>query len=279
MSDDIKSSKKSNQYFWKENFETFQNEEAVRYHQGVTENPFSTKLYDALMDKLLAPILSSSKCLNILDAGGGTGKWAVYFAKKGHKVTLCDVAEPMLDIARSVVVQEGLQDKVTVEQGNIVELSYKDESFDFVFSDRNPISHCGKKEDSYKSINELYRVLKPGGKIIGCVLNRMRKVAQMTMELDLSRALSLIEEGDIRRGENEYTHYYLLDELKTVLLDTGFIDTSVYGTTVFTELIPTAWVLDEIPLKQLLELEIKAREYSEIQSYGVRFHFVSNKPI
>jgi ubiquinone/menaquinone biosynthesis C-methylase UbiE len=92
MSNDIKSSKKSDQYFWKENFETFQELEAVRYHEGVTKYPFSTSLYDRLMEKLLEPIFAVPGRLNILDAGGGTGKWSVYFAKKGHGVTLMDVA-------------------------------------------------------------------------------------------------------------------------------------------------------------------------------------------
>lgn len=277
MSAEIKSSRKSDQYFWKENFETFKNEEAVRYHDGVTRYPFSIKLYDKLVEKLLEPVLSSPGPLKILDAGGGTGKWSVYFAKKGHYVTMMDVAEPMLEVARKVIADERLTDKVTIEQGTIVNLSYESESFDFVFSDRNPISHCGKKEDSYKSINELFRVLKPGGTILGCVLNRLRKAAQMVMELDLERALRLIDEGDIMRGANEFSHYYLYDELKSVLSKAGFKDIKVYGTTVFTELIPTAWLLDEIPLRQLLELEVRAREFPELQSYGVRYHFTARK--
>lgn len=275
---EIKSSKKSDQYFWKENFETFEGEEAVRYHEGVTKYPFNLNLYDVLMEKLLGPILNSGRPLKILDAGGGTGKWAIYFAKKGHSVTLMDVAEPMLKVAKEAAEQEGLGSSIIIEKGDIVNLAYEDESFDFVFSDRNPISHCGRKEDSYKSVQELYRVLKPGGTILGCVLNRLRKVAQMSMELDLDRALKLVAEGDLKRSENEYTHYYLLDELKDVLESKGFNEVKICGTTIFAEFIPTAWVLDEIPVKKLLELEEKARGYPEMTSYGVRFHFTAKKP-
>jgi ubiquinone/menaquinone biosynthesis C-methylase UbiE len=274
---EIKSSRLSNQYFWKENFESFQGEEALKYHYGVTEYPFNLNLYDKLMEKILDPILSVKIPMHILDAGGGTGKWAVYFAQRGHQVTLMDVAVPMLEVAKKVVEVEGLAQKVTIEQGDIVNLPYNDESFDFVFSDRNPISHCGGREDSYKAIGELYRVLKLDGILVGCVLNRMRKVAQMVMELDLDRALRLTNEGNIQRGENEITHYYMLDELKNVLNETGFKDVKIYPTTVFTELLPTAWVLDEIPLEKLLKLEVMARGIHELASYGVRFHFVARK--
>nr|WP_173812709.1 class I SAM-dependent methyltransferase [Dendrosporobacter quercicolus]NSL47779.1 class I SAM-dependent methyltransferase [Dendrosporobacter quercicolus DSM 1736]SDM76669.1 Ubiquinone/menaquinone biosynthesis C-methylase UbiE [Dendrosporobacter quercicolus] len=277
MVNEIKSSKLSNQYFWKENFETFENEEALKYHYGVTQYPFNFSLYDKLVEKIIDPILSEKKQLQILDAGGGTGKWSVYFAKKGHQVTLIDVAEPMLKVAREVVEKEKLLNKIVIEKGDIVHLSYKDQSYEFVFSDRNPISHCGQKENSYQSIRELYRVLRKDGIIFGCVLNRMRKVAQLAMELDLDRALQLTKEGDLQRGQNDFSHYYLADELKAILLDTGFTDIKIYPTTVFTEFIPNAWLLDEIPLEKLLKLELLARERPDLISYGVRFHFIARK--
>lgn len=277
METDIKSSKKSDLYFWKENFETFKPEEAQGYNDGVTKSAFTLNLYDKLMEELLREVLKQDTQMHILDAGGGTGKWAVYFAKLGHKVTMMDVAEPMLEVARAAVEQEGVKELVTIELGDISNLSYEDDSFDFVFSDRNPISHCGKQETSHKAISECYRVLKPGGHLLGCVLNRMRKIAQMTMELDLDRALQLFGEGEIQRSDSGFTHYYLQDELDTVLKKTGFADIRIYGTTVFTELIPTAWLLDEIPLHKLLQIERMARERPELSSYGVRYHFIGKK--
>lgn len=266
-------------YFWKEDFENFQVEEAERYHLGVTQYPFNTELYNKLMEELLAPYVEDqSQPLRILDAGGGTGKWTLYFANKGHNVTLLDAAKPMLEVAKKEVQKEGIEEKVTIHHGTIVQLPYEDETFDFIFSDRNPISHCGKKYQSYQSIGELWRVLKKGGTLLGCVLNRLRKMAQMTMELSIEKALSFIEEGELRRAENEYSHYYLIDELKEVLNRTGFQDIRLIPTTIFTELIPSAWLLDEIPIKKCYELEKLGRNYPELLSYGVRFHFLGKKP-
>jgi len=264
-------------YFWKEDFEDFADKEAKQYHFGVTQYPFNLKLYDKLMTDLLQPVINTGKTLNILDAGGGTGKWALYFTQYGHKVTLIDVAHPMLKVARKMVKNNTLEDMITVHHGSILDLPYEDKRFDFVFSDRNPISHCGCKEESHQSIREIYRVMKEGASILGCVLNKHRKVAQLATELKFDQALNLMRSGDMQRGNDAYTHYYTATELLSVLKQTGFKNITLLPTTAFTELIPTAWLLDEIPLKKCLQLEMEGREVPELLSYGVRFHFQAKK--
>jgi ubiquinone/menaquinone biosynthesis C-methylase UbiE len=264
-------------YFWKENFEEFDDEEADRYHFGVTQYPFNLKLYDKLIAELLQPIIDTKKSLKVLDAGGGTGKWSIYFSKRKHKVTLIDIAHPMLKVARKMVVDNGLENMITIHHGNIADLPYENKRFDFVFSDRNPISHCGPREKSYESIRELYRVMKNDARIVGCVLNKHRKVAQLTSELKFDQALDLMRTGDLPRGNGNCTHYYAASELMTILEDTGFHNISLLPTTAFTEMIPTAWLLDEIPLQKCLQLEIEGRKIPEVLSYGVRYHFMATK--
>lgn len=271
----IKSSKKTDQYFWKENFEDFTETEATRYHEGVTSFPFNELLYDRLMEGLLEEHLKGSG-KKILDAGGGTGKWSVYFARKGHTVTLLDVSQAMLDVAAKVLADAGLNNKVAIDLGTITALPYKDDRFDLVFSDRNPVSHCGKGEVSRGALKELARVLKPGGTLIGSVLNKDRKVAQMVTELDLDRACALMQEGDIMRSDQEYSHYYTRDELEQALRNAGFTNIRILGTTLFTEWIPTAWLLSANVMDKLYRLETLGRERPELAAYGVRFHFVAS---
>lgn len=271
----MKSSKKSDQYFWKENFEEFSETEAKRYHEGVTGFPFNELLYDRLMESLLAEHVDG-QAMNILDAGGGTGKWSVYFAQKGHTVTLLDVSPAMLDLARSVVAEANVADKVTIDLGTITKLPYPDQTFDLVFSDRNPISHCGRGEVSRGAIKELARTLKPGGTMIGSVLNKDRKVAQMVTELDLDRAQMFMNEGDLMRSDREYSHYYSRDELEQALRDAGFSNIRILGTTIFTEWIPTAWLLSGKVVEKLYHLEKIGREKPELVTYGVRFHFIAS---
>lgn len=46
--------------------------------------------------------------LTILDAGGGQGQIACKLAKLGHDVTLCDISQQMLDIAKTTAEQQHL---------------------------------------------------------------------------------------------------------------------------------------------------------------------------
>lgn len=276
MEKEHKASKNSNDFFWSENFENFSTEKAQKYDYGVNQYAFNRELYDPMLIELLQPYVSGEK-LKILDAGGGTGKWSIYFAKMGHDVELLDIAEPMLAIATENIAKEKCSDKVNIVKASIDALPYDDDIFDFVFSDRNPISHCGKKENAYTAISELYRVLKPKGHIFGCVLNRYRKIAQLTMELEFDKALKLFEEGHMQRSDLNYTYYFGLEELKNKLYDVGFTDCIVIPTTALTEFIPTAWLLDSIPLKKLYALESAARNVPDMASFGVRFHFIAKK--
>jgi ubiquinone/menaquinone biosynthesis C-methylase UbiE len=272
-----KSSSKTDQFFWRENFEVFSQDQVERYHAGVTGNPFNECLYDPLLIKLIEPHVGGGTSLSILDAGGGTGKWAVHFARLGHRVTLLDVAQPMLAKAEQVIEAAGLKDVITIRQGSIAELPYRDDSFDVVFSDRNPISHVGRRPQSYRAIRELVRVLRPGGAFIASVLNKHRKIAQLVSELDLDRAKAFMATGELRRGDDDYSYYFSENELRECLGAAGLEVQLVHGTTVFAEWIPTAWLLNAEVATKLRELEELARTDGELSRYGVRLHVVGKK--
>jgi S-adenosylmethionine-dependent methyltransferase len=71
--------------------------------------------------------------LNILDAGGGQGQFSLSLAKLGHSITLCDISENMLDLARDNITEAGLQDRVEMHQCSIQDLAYSDTGpFDLV---------------------------------------------------------------------------------------------------------------------------------------------------
>ena len=100
----------------------------------------------------------------VLDCGSGTGTTGIMAAKKtGHsgKVTLFDLSEDMLAIARKKVVQENLQERVTFQTGDMVHLPFDDNSFDVVLS---TYSLCPLYNPVQGAL-ELYRVTKPGGKV------------------------------------------------------------------------------------------------------------------
>jgi len=100
----------------------------------------------------------------VLDCGSGTGTTGIMAAKKvgqNGNVTLFDLSEDMLEVARHKVVRQGLQERVTFQTGDMVHLPFDDNSFDVVLS---TYSLC-PLYDPEKGALELYRVTKPGGEI------------------------------------------------------------------------------------------------------------------
>ena len=91
------------------------------------------KIFDAITWKFLEPYIPTKSDALILDAGGGTGRWAIKMAKKGCRVVLMDVSSEMLKIAAEKAEKEKLRDKIVLEKRNIINTGYADETFDMIF--------------------------------------------------------------------------------------------------------------------------------------------------
>jgi demethylmenaquinone methyltransferase/2-methoxy-6-polyprenyl-1,4-benzoquinol methylase len=101
----------------------------------------------------------------VLDLCGGTGDLAILAAgavsPAGH-VTLYDFSSAMINAGRLKKNNSSIRKRVQYIQGDAQQISFQDESFDAVmigFGIRNVI-------DMKKGFKEMYRVLKPGGKMM-----------------------------------------------------------------------------------------------------------------
>ena len=126
------------------------------------------KIYDVITWKYIKPYVPMGPDALVLDAGGGTGRWATRMARKGCKVILVDISEGMLKIAAEKVKKEGLQNKITIKEGDIRKTGYADETFDMILCEH--ALFLFKEPDIV--IKELKRVLKRKARLIISVHNR-----------------------------------------------------------------------------------------------------------
>lgn len=107
--------------------------------------------------KALAPYQPQS----LLDIATGTGDFAILAAQmlRPQKLVGADISEGMMEIGRQKVKALALDNVVTFEKENCLNLSYQSDTFDAVtaaFGIRN-------FADLDAGLREMYRVLKPGG--------------------------------------------------------------------------------------------------------------------
>ncbi len=130
--------------------------------------------YDFLHGLLTARSDQRGRCLlveksvragdRVLDCGAGTGSTGLLAAQaigNDGQVSLLDMSDAMLGVARDKAAQLGVQGRVTTKVGDLQELPFADGSFDVVLSS---YSLC-PVVDPARGAQEMFRVTKPGGRI------------------------------------------------------------------------------------------------------------------
>jgi len=119
------------------------------------------RLCDRLLDSLA--LQGSEK---VLDVGCGTGLFTIGVAKrlKSGKVTGID-APGSTETARENAKLEGVENKVRIETGDARKLVYPEANFDVVVSSL-AIHHIPDQEGREQAVREMFRVLKPGGRLL-----------------------------------------------------------------------------------------------------------------
>ncbi len=118
---------------------------------------------DTSWRKKVVSILETVNPETLLDVATGTGDLAIAGSELNVRhIHGVDISEGMLEIGRRKLEKAGLENVITLEVGDSENLHFESNSFDAVtvaFGVRN-------FENLEKSLKEMYRVLKPGGKLI-----------------------------------------------------------------------------------------------------------------
>ena len=118
-----------------------------------------------LVEELLfwAGVTSKNTPQNILDVGCGIGGSTLYLANKfGAEATGITLSPVQASRARERAITAGLEKQVEFQVTNALEMPFADNSFDLVWS----LESGEHMPDKAKFLEECYRVLQPGGKLI-----------------------------------------------------------------------------------------------------------------
>lgn len=118
------------------------------------------QITDRLERQLVFALAGSFQNRRILDVGCGDAALLADLARRGAIVTGLDENPAMLAAARARLEQEDLT--VTLVKGNALNLPFADASFDIVMG----ITVLCFVEDDERAIDEMTRVLRPGGRVV-----------------------------------------------------------------------------------------------------------------
>ncbi len=163
----------------------------------------------------------------VLDLAGGTGDLAAKFAAKvgpeGH-VVLADINAAMLEEGRRRLVDRGVAGNTSIAQVDAEDLPFADASFDCItiaFGLRNVT-------DKNSALESMYRVLKPGGKLLVLEFSQPSAAIKPAYDLYSFRILPLM--GRLVAGDED-SYQYLAESirmhpdqetLKTMMETAGF---------------------------------------------------------
>lgn len=173
----------------------------------------------------------------VLDLAGGTGDLTAKFSRlvgeKGQ-VVLADINAAMLKVGRDKLRDKGVVGNVEYVQANAEELPFPDNTFDIItiaFGLRNVT-------DKDKALASMYRVLKPGGRLLVLEFSKPGNEL-LSKAYDLYSFHLLPKIGQLVANDSE-SYQYLAesirmhpdqDTLKGMLENAGFEQTSYHNLT------------------------------------------------
>ena len=134
--------------------------------------------------------------VRVLDCGGGPGRYAIELARQGYQVTLFDLSDGNLRLAKDKAQEAGVSLQ-GYEQGTALDLSrFPDEVFDVVLL-MGPLYHLLELDERRQALAEARRVLKWGGSLLASFITRyaahrwsaLKEPQWVVNEVEISQAL------------------------------------------------------------------------------------------
>ncbi|RJP24630.1 MAG: class I SAM-dependent methyltransferase [Candidatus Omnitrophota bacterium] len=109
----------------------------------------------------------------ILDLGGGPGRYTISLARRGYRLTLVDLSQAAVNLARDKIHSAGVAkqvDRVAAADARCLDF-LPDASFDAVLC-MGPLYHLPKRDDRISCLRECARVMKPNATLFATIIPR-----------------------------------------------------------------------------------------------------------
>lgn len=168
----------------------------------------------------------------IVDAGGGSGAYALWLAGLGHHVHLIDVVPKHVEQARAASVRQPEHPLASAELGDARRLAHADGSADAVLL-LGPLYHLVEKEDRLACLREAHRVLRPRGLLWGAGISHFASLLDsLTQEFFDDPNFAPIVERDLEDSQHRNpssnpvyftdSYFHRPGEMSRELLAAGF---------------------------------------------------------
>lgn len=211
------------------------------------------------------------KGMKILDAGCGAGRYSVEFAKRDCNVTLFDISNEQLKIAKKKIHEAKVNENIDgYIQGDIRDLSqFENEQFDMVVCYGAPLSYV--LENREKAILEFNRVLNKNGSLFLSVNNKWgilkmllgNKYPDFFNNPEYWHIDKVIKTGDLPKHEKVNQpprHFFESGEINNLLIENGFDEIALGGSPCFScgnAQSLEDFTLDERAIDTILQIEIE----------------------
>ena len=212
--------------------------------------------------------------LDILDAGGGTGGFAVPLAGLGHNVTVIDPSPDSLAAAERRAAEMNVP--LSVVQGDVTDLTMMagEASVDLVLC-HSVLEYVDSPADAMASIAQ---VLRPAGAVSVLAASSVAAVIHRALAGRFDDARRLLAEIDSGSGPGPGTarpRRFTLAAVVGLIEGAGLRADSAHGVRVFADLVPGMFAdADPGAADALLALEQAASAHPAFHDIATQFHIV-----
>ncbi len=233
-------------------------------------------VWHGLLEALATMAPQEGATLGVVDAGGGSGGFAVPLAERGHRVTVIDPSPDSLASLDYRAAERGVRHLVTARQGDLSALP----EIVGVASSDVLLCHTVLEvvDEPATALETAATALRPGGLLSVVAANRDAVVLARALAGRFTEAQYALADPRGRCGSSDRARRFDVRTLARMVGDAGADVIAVHGVRVFADLVPAATVdADPSAAQRLLQLEIAASSRAPFRDLAAQLHVLARR--